>query len=144
MLGVYKAMTASAARRAASLPMPPQTTTASPFSKNRNLRPPCSRSLTRQLFTNGPTSLSSAATIATLDIPVRPEPLHRAPQRAFHWNDLPSQFTLGLVGTGKHHLAPHAHGIDRRPRLTLQQTARNHLVDNASGKGKKVRQFYAR
>src|SRR5438477_3895180 len=121
-------MTASAARRAGSLPIPPQTNTASPFSKNRNRRPSCSRSLTRQPFTSGRTSLSNAATIATLNIPVRLEPLHRPPQRVFHRNNLPSQFALGLVGGRKHHLASHAHRIDRRPRLAFEQAPRHHLV----------------
>ncbi len=56
-----------------------------------------------QSFTNGETSRSSAATIASscssvwelaLGVSIRPKPLHRPPQRFVHGTGLPSQFAL--------------------------------------------------
>src|SRR5208337_81680 len=116
--------TASAARRAASAPIPPQTRTMSSFSKNRKRLPPASFSLTRHSLIRGRTSRSSAATMAILDIsvdiPVVPEPLYRPPQGTFHRHDLPPQFPLRLGGTGKHFFLPHAHCIDGGPGLAVQ------------------------
>src|SRR5437588_108408 len=123
--------------------MTPQTTTASPFSKKRNWRPPCSLSFTRQPLISGRTSLSIAATSATLDISVRPKPIYRPSQCVLHRNDLPSEFALRLRGTGKHHLRSHAHRVDRGSRFLLQHSAGNDFVDHSSGKREDVRQLYS-
>src|SRR5271155_941474 len=113
-------MTASAARRGASAPLPPQTSTVSLFSKKRKLRPAYSFRRTRQCFSSGFTSLSSAATMAILNISVAPEPFHRPPQRVFDGDDLPTQLAFRFVGTGKHFFLAHAHSIDGRAWLALQ------------------------
>src|SRR5713226_10075394 len=134
------AITASAARRAASAPIPPQTSTMSPFSKKRKFRPAYSFSLTRHSFTRGRTSRSSAATMATLDISVALKPLHRPPQCRIDRDDLPAQFPLRLVGTGKHFLLAHAHGVDRGTRLAMQHAPRDRFIHHACGKGEHIRQ----
>src|SRR5579871_4626581 len=105
-------MTASAARRAPSEPIPPQISTSFPFSKNRKVRPPCAFSLARQFLTKGPTSRSRATTMATLDIVVCPKPIDRTSKRALHRNDSPLEFSLSFARTGEHLLLPHAHCVD--------------------------------
>src|SRR5580658_5095405 len=122
------AITASAARRAASAPIPPQTNTRSSFSKKRNRRPFTSFSLTRHSLIRGRTSRSSAATIATLDIAIAPEPLDRAPQCSLHRHDLPPQFALCLAGTGKHFLFAHAHRVHGGARLAIEHSPANRFV----------------
>src|SRR5258708_24215176 len=124
--------------------MPPQTRTISPFSKKRKLRPMCSLSVVRQCRTSGNTSRSSAATIATLGIPIRPKPLHRAPQRTFYQDDLPAQFALCLVGAGKHLFPAHANRIDSGSRLAMQYPTGNCFINHARGKGKYIRQLHSR
>src|SRR5258708_901937 len=134
-------MTASAARRAASAPIPPQTTTTSPFSKKRKLRPPFSFSLQRQSLTRGRTSRSSAATTATLDISVVSKPCDCPAQCIFNRNDLPPQLACSLVGAGKHLLLPHAHCVDGSAWLAPQQPPGNGFIDDSSGKRKEIRQL---
>src|SRR5690242_4160624 len=123
-------MIASAARRAGSVPMPPHTSTASSHSYARNFRPAYSCSTTRQCLTSGRTSRSSAATIATLDISVGPEPIDRAAQRIVYRDNLPANLVFRLRRTRKHLLLPHPHRLDRRPRLLAQQTPGDRLIDD--------------
>src|SRR5436305_1610258 len=120
MPGAYRTITASAARRAASVPIPPQTTIAWSPSKNRNRLPSCYFKLTRHDRMSGLTSRSSAATIAILDIAIRLEPLHCPAQRSVDCDDLPAQFAFSLVGTSKHLLLAHANRVHSGARLTLQ------------------------
>src|SRR5580765_2903188 len=137
-------MTASAARLAASAPMPSHTRTNSSFSKKRKRRPSTSFSLILQSRTNVRTSRSSAATIATLDISVTLEPVHRPPQRALDGNDLPAQFALCLVRAGEHFFLAHPHRIDCGAWLAMQHAPRNRLINHPSSKGKNVWQPYLR
>src|ERR1017187_307388 len=142
--GAYIAITASAALRAASAPIPPQTSTKSSFSKKRKRRPPTSFSMTRHSLISGPTSRSSAATMATLDISVALEPLHRPPQCPFDRHDLPAQFALRLAGTGKHLFPSHANRVHSGARLAVQHTPGNRLVNYSRGKGEHVGQLHLR
>jgi len=66
--GWYNAITASAARRAGSTPIPPHTATVSPRSKKMNVRPSYSRSTRREILASPLSSRSSAATIAIPDV----------------------------------------------------------------------------
>src|SRR5436309_5332004 len=77
--GWYRLIAASVARRAASAPTPPQTTTFPSRSKNLNLYPSYSRTVEGQSFTNGDISRSRAAMIATLPELVIPDPAHAYP-----------------------------------------------------------------
>src|SRR5579864_9102336 len=126
--GAYTAITASAALLAASAPIPPQTRTKSSFSKKRNRRPPTSFWLNSHPLIRGRTSRSSAATMATLDISVTPEPLHRPPQRSVHRHNFPAQFALRLAGAGKHFFPAHAYCIHRGARLAVQHASGDRLV----------------
>src|ERR1700683_2500 len=135
------ASTASAARRADSAPIPPQTNTRSSFSKNRNRRPFTSLSFTRHSRIRGRTSRSSAATIATLDIAIAPEPFDRAPQCSLDWHDLPPQFALCLAGTGKHFLFAHAHRVHGGARLAMQYSPGDRFVDHSRRQGEDIRQL---
>src|SRR3982074_800230 len=137
-------MAASVARRAASTPMPPQTRTISPFSKKRKLRPLYSLLLMRQCRTSGSTSRSSAATMATLGISVRPKPLHRAPQGAFYRDDLPAQFAFRFSGAGKHFFPAHANRVDGGSGLAIQYPAGDGFVNHPGGKSKYIRQLHFR
>src|SRR5208283_3847554 len=139
--GRYNAITASAARRAASTPIPPQTTTDSSCSKNANLRPSCSRSTRRQRLMKAATSRSKAATMAILGISIRLKPLDRPPQRAFHRDCLPSQFAFRFSRTGPHFLLSHANRFDGRAGLAPQQAAGDRLVDRPCQVRHKVRQL---
>src|SRR5580658_155858 len=139
--GWYNAITASAARRAASRPIPPQTTTISSRSKKTNLRPSYSRSTRLQPLVSPLTSRSSAATIAILGIPVGPEPLYRPTQCPIRGHRLPAQFSLCLARTGPHLFLSHTHRLDGCARLAPQQSARHRLIHSAGGIGDKVRQL---
>src|SRR6266849_1671691 len=134
-------MIASAARRAASDPIPPQTSTMAPLSKNLNQLPSYSRRLTGQCFTSGQTSRSSAATIATLggDILIRSEPFHSAAEGIIHRDNFPAQFPLRFARGDKHFIPAHSHRFDSGPRFTAQNTAGYYLIDYASGQGHRIR-----
>src|ERR1700751_3806967 len=134
-------MAASAPRRAAAAPIPAQISTISPFSKKRKRRPSCSLSVARQLFTSGRTSRSKAATIATLGISVSPKPFHSAPHGIFDGHNRPTEFSLGLGGTGKHLLLSHANRIDGCTRLAAWNQTAHRLVDNAGREREHVRQL---
>src|SRR5215470_14539618 len=137
-------MTASVARLAASNPMPPQTTTAFPDSKKRKLFPPCSLSTTRQSRTSGPTSRSSAATIATSGITLRSEPRHRPPQRAIGRHDFPTELAFRLRRGNEHFLLPHADCIDGRSRFASPNPPGEDFVNYAGCQGHRVRNFHFR
>src|SRR5262249_2582685 len=137
-------MTASVARLAASNPMPPQTTTAFPDSKKRKLFPPCSLSATRQSRTSGPTSRSSAATIATSGITLRSEPRHRPSQRAIDGHDFPTELAFRLRRGNEHFLLPHADRVDGHSRFASPNPSAKDFVNYAGGKGHRVRNFHLR
>src|SRR5215469_7463080 len=135
---------ASAARRAASGPMPPQTSTARSFSKKRNRRPSYSFSLTRQCLTRGRTSLSRAATMAISGIAVGPEPVDCAAEGVVDGGDLPAQVAFSFPRAGEHLFLAHAHGVDGGARLAMKQPPGDGFVDNSCQEGKKIRQLECR
>src|SRR4051812_1353050 len=135
-------MIASAARRADSAPIPPHTSTAPSFSKNRNRRPDTSFSTARHPLTSGRTSRSSAATMAILDIAIGPKPLDRPPQRIVNGNHFPPQFALRFVRTSKHLLLAHSYRIHGGARLTMQHPARNSFVNYPGGQCEKIWQLH--
>src|SRR5208282_1111760 len=138
------AITASAARRADSTPMPPQTTTNSSFSKKVNLRPWCSCCMLAHFLTSERTSRCSAAMMATLGIPVRSEPLYRTAQGILYWSDSPPQLAHGFIGTGPHFFLSHAYSFDGCARLAAQQAPGDGLVDQSCRDGKEVWEFHFR
>src|SRR3981081_1121107 len=124
--------------------MPPQTRTISPFSRKRKLRPLYSLFVMRQCRTSGSTSRSSAATIATLGISVRPKPLHRAPQGSIYRDYFPAQFAFRFAGAGKHFFPAHANRVDGGSRLAIQYPASDGFVNHPGGKSKYIRQLHFR
>ena len=99
--GSTSRITASVARRAASAPIPPHIRAAlsDHFQKDDSAGRPARSSAPSSFGPAGRTSRSMAAIIAILvltclDIAIRPEPLHRPPQRAIHWNRPPAQLAL--------------------------------------------------
>src|SRR5208282_5278929 len=141
--GLTSRITASVARRAASAPIPPHTKAASPFSKRRYRRPPCSIVLNLQPWISGHTSRSSAAMMAIFfsDITVRAKPLYRPPQGAIDRNRSPSQFPLCFGRSHKHHFASHAHGVNRRARLPAQKPPGHRLVHHPGREREHIGQF---
>src|ERR1700722_9257813 len=106
----------------------------------RQIRDPCranSRFLTGPSARFGMTELAARA----LYIPVRAEPLYRAAQRRLHGNDFPSQFALGLVGTGEHFLFSHAPCVHGCTWFATQQTASERFIDYSGCEGEYVRQL---
>src|SRR5437588_2496320 len=137
-------MTASAARRAASEPIPPQTTTTWSFSKNLNTRPSYSLRDVGQSLINGQTSRSRAATTAILypsamaHISMRAEPAHGPTQCIVDRHHPPAQFSFRFSRTDKHFLAAHAHGLNSSPRLAPKNMSCDDLVHDAGGKRNQV------
>src|ERR1700739_1271831 len=123
--------------------MPPQTATRSCDSKTRNRLPEYSRSDTCQCRTNGQISRSSAATIATSGIALRPKPCGRASQSIVNRNNLPAEFALCLRRGNKHFLAAHPHRIDGRPWFSLSDPARDHFIANSRRQRQHIRHFHA-
>src|SRR5437588_1130494 len=138
-------MTASAARRAASEPIPPQTTTTWSFSKNLNTRPSYSLRDVGQSLINGQTSRSRAATTAILypsgmaHISMRPEPAHGPAQCIVDRHHPPAQFSFRLGGSDKHFFAAHAHGLNGSPRLAPKDVSGDDLVHDAGRQRDEVR-----
>src|SRR2546426_4666493 len=159
-------MMASAARRAASGPIPPHTSTRLSFSKNLNERPPYSLRLADQSLTSGQTSLSRAATIAILvelgnlvmvslisysregarpqhelylRITVRPKPFHRTAQRTVHRDHFPAQFPLRLGGRDEHFLPAHLHGLNVCARFAAKDPPRDDLIYHARRQSDRIR-----
>src|SRR5580704_1163096 len=143
-VGRYKAITASAARRAASRPIPPHTTTISSRSKKMKLRPSYRCSTRFEDLVSPRTSRSSAATMATLGISVGPEPLDCTAQGTVGWHRLPSHLSFRLIGAGPHFLFSHADGFDRRAGLAAQQAAGDRFIHRARPIGNKIGQLHLR